>query len=756
MHGSVRLDEGSYGPSPGASRYLSATDLLNILRRRAWLIMASVAVGLGLTAIILLRTTPIYTATTTLEVESSSAPIGGAPVDVVNPVDELNIETQMQLLKSRPLARMIVQDQRLDLDPDFAVQSSPSNIARIIAWFNPPENKAPVSASSTVEPARSADDAASAQLEAVVDRLLDAYSVDRVGRSYLIEVNLRSPNPDKARKLADVIAGTHVKRLNAETRADTTRQITEMTSEVEQLRQRALDDDRKVANYERSRNLLTGYNSSADVGELGRLNGQLADARVSRVETQARSRGLQDGASEASGTAAVATSPLLADLRAQEAAMLKRIAELSALYGPGYPEMVTASAQLAEVRSRMAAESTRVAATLRNEVAINQAREGQLTSDVSRLRAQAMGQSTAVELMDLQRAADSSRAFYVAQLSRLKQITAQEGDAGPPTTITARATLPTDPTSPQPVRTLGIALIGSLLLGLVLAVVAEAFDTHIRTADQVGQILGLPTFAMVPRLTKSVKDAGPIHDQITDRPQSAFAEAMHDAYMETVRVRTAGGAQVVAVTSPLPGDGKTTIAASLAATAARVGRRAVVVDLDFRRPGLQQSLRRDCGGVDGLAYLTGDAGLEKVIGTDRRQPRLATVCISQPAHDPAALLASERLQTFIHRLRSRFDFIVLNLPPVLPMRDARTVSEMADTTLMVLRWGVTSPSSARAAVRALNGHVAGAILNGVDVRKHARRAYGDALQHHSSYAPYFEPVRPAASYRSETDVIHTS
>lgn len=717
--------------------FASGFDLLRIVRRRIWIILASIAVITGLTALLVARTTPVYTATAAIEVVSA-APLAVTPlVPVGNSLDELIIATQVELLHSRTLARMVVDDLDLADKKEFAAPAGPTPLDRIGDLFSPAAAKS--RDARRAELRGDPDAALDVRREAAVDGLLERIDVSRIGRSYLVEVSARSSDPVLAKEIADVMVGAHIKRLNAEDYAASKRAVEQLTVSVEELRQRAVDDQRKVAAYARSRNLVAANQATPDLTELGRLSGRLAEARAASAEYQARVRGV-----EAAGDgAAVATSALLTDLRGQEAALMKRAAELSAMFGPGHPDRIAAAAQLAEVRARMTAEVQRVGDLARNDVSVNAALERQLSGDVGQLRSQAFRQgAVGVELMDLQRIADGSRITYVNQLARLNEAMALDDKGRSVTKLAARAALPTTPTAPRPVRTLAIAFVGALILGMMIAGIAETFDTRIRTADQVDRLIGLPTLVMVPEVKRSVMRKTAVQAILAAEPNSVFAESLRTLHMELRRIGAARASHVVAITSPLPGEGKTTIAIGLAAAAAQLGRLAVVVDLDLRRPGLQQGLQRSCGNQDIVAFLEDRATIDDILVADETIPNLWTISVAVPAKDPSALLASPRLQALLEALRTRFALIVISAPPVLPVRDAKTIGEHADTTLMVLRWGKSIPSAVQAAMQRLGGTVYAAVMNAVDYKEHARRAYGDSIQYYSDYSSYFATEPP--------------
>src|SRR3546814_629185 len=160
------------------------------------------------------------------------------------------------------------------------------------------------------------------------------------------------------------------------------------------------------------------------------------------------------------------------------------------------------------------------------------------------------------------------------------------------------------------------------------------------------------------------------------------------------------------------------------------------LDLDLRRPGLLQEIQKKMGGPDLVEYLKSDMPVQRLLPpnendgatTGNGKTKLMVLSAHGPVDDPASLISTSRLQQLFNDLRQRYDFIVLNAPATLAVRDARAISEIADTTLMVVDWGKTTVDQARAALEILEYNVAGVAFNKVDYAEHARRGYGDAVQ----------------------------
>jgi capsular exopolysaccharide synthesis family protein len=212
---------------------------------------------------------------------------------------------------------------------------------------------------------------------------------------------------------------------------------------------------------------------------------------------------------------------------------------------------------------------------------------------------------------------------------------------------------------------------------------------------------------------------------------------MRNLLIELEARREAAGSHVVVVTSPLEREGKNTMSTSMAAAAASIGRNAVVVDFDLRRPGIRHVSTNQPPATGVVAFLNDVAKFDDLVAI-RDEARFAVIGAGEVTSDPGSLIASPRLPMLIKQLRERYDTIILNAPPLLPVRDAKTLADLADSTLLVLRWGKSDPEAARVAIELFDRPITGAVLNMVDYPVHARRRYGDSIHHVSRYSEYFD------------------
>ena len=190
----------------------------------------------------------------------------------------------------------------------------------------------------------------------------------------------------------------------------------------------------------------------------------------------------------------------------------------------------------------------------------------------------------------------------------------------------------------------------------------------------------------------------------------------------------------ILVTSALPGEGKTSLAASLAAFAVQLGHKTLLVDLDLRRPAVSRQFQAEPA-ADILALLAGTAGLEDALVRDP-DSGVDLLAAGDDHDNPITLLTSERLSALLREARERYDYVIIDTPPVLGLPDVRALSPAADAIVFVVQWDRTRRDAAAAALKQLadvSAEVAGVVLNQVDMKKHASYAYGDHAQYYVDY-----------------------
>lgn len=609
------------------------------------------------------------------------------------------------------------------------------------------------------------------------DALLKMVDITSSEGSDLVEITVKSRSPD----LAALIANQYplsVQNLRTKKISERTDElIAALAKKQTELAAKAEESARAVSNFRISYAMLPGTATIEDLQQINRIAVEAISASGQSAAASARSAGVVR-ASQISSTAG-ASSAATQTLERQEAELASQLASKSQTYGSAHPEIVSLEAALSQVRGDLGsarakassdaaalanAEGARMAQMARSDAAGAASRAGLLRSQLGGMTQKAYQNiRDTVSLDVLTREADQAANAYNQITQRLSEIRAKNPLEGVNSTVVSPATVNKRAVSPEPMKTTTLAFLGSSIIAFLIAFAIDLFDNKLRTSAQIRKLFGLPTFGMLPLIDDNFGDK--IEDSpVLQKPQSLFAEVSRAAYFDVNALAPSDQSQTVLVTSPLPGDGKSVVSVTLAAAAMASGRRVAVLDLDLRKTGLIQRLKR-ADTPDLIDILRGHVDFDKIalpmlpspeedqeesIGTETESDstRIALISATRPVAEPAVLLGSKALQILLTDLRAKFDFIVINAPAALAVKDARTMCSFADHTLVVARWGRTTIGQMSATMELLGSNrVAGVIYDQVDYEKHAQGRYGDAIQYYSESASYYsDPIPSRTSF----------
>lgn len=699
-----------------ARQGLSLLELFLVLRRRAGLIAAIVAIGCGVSLAAVSLVPPTYVARALLLIEPDRGR-PGEPLGLAQPVvDGALVDSQVQILTSRSLAREVVLNLGLTEDPELQVP--PPSPGRLLASFWQRLAGAPDAGAGSESAEEPADDP-TAEL---VDRFLERLTVGREGRTYVIAVSFKASDPEKAARIANAVA-EHYLSAQLATKMEGARQTAAWLAERLAAAKARHEDDLAALAASRERAAAAGAERGGrDAERLVQLERELVAAGIERAAKEARIARLKEQIRRGEPIAPVedlASSTLLQNLTALKAQSLRREAELKAEYGDRHPKIVDARRELAELQARIEAEQAALLREQEGLVLLARAKEQALQRELDRVKARAAEQERAAqELQTLQQNAEISRRLYESLLAQVERTAQGEAVQRPDARIISEAVPPTAPAFPRPRLVLSVAFTVSSIVALVAVHFAELAEKGFRTGEDLREGLGLAPLAILPRLPRRGEHGPESH--VVERPTGRFAEGIRAVLPSLLGSSTGGPGRVVLVTSCLPGEGKTTLAMCLGRLAASEGLRTLLIDADLRRPRIGEFLGTTPR--PGLVELLhGESTLEHVLAVDAAtglvvlpgSPRLAR---------PTRLLGPDGLGRLLAACRKRFDLVLIDSAPLRAVADARLIAPLVDRALLVVRWGTTPRELAAAALAdapELEGKLAGAILNRVDVRKAA-------------------------------------
>lgn len=727
-------------------------EVINFVWRRWKFILGVTSLTLLIATIFIARQTPLYSATAQLLLDTRKEKAAG-PDAIFSEAgfDPFWLESQMTIIKSTAMLRRVVEKERLVVDPEFGrpgPQSS-GNIGGILAHVKTLVFR---SASPNAEQKAAAQTATSivggpAEINSTVQAVKGALSVTRSqGDGQVLTIVFTSADPAKAARLANAVADAYiVDKLDARFEA-AKRASAWLSDRVTELRQQLRASEEAVARF-REENNLTGAapGTTLNQEQLGQLNARLVAARSEAAEKKARLDILQKLQARGDGVASlpdIANSGALGDLRRQLSDLSRQEADLLARYGSGHPTVVNLRAQIADVKRTIGAETQRVAGTIRGDYELAKARLEAVERTVREVTGQTgLDATKAITLRELERNVAVNKSLFEDFLQRAK-ITQEQSTFEARDARVITPALP--PTSPAYPRT-SLILFGAAALGLVFggagAFVLELLNAGFTTPRQVEEILELPLLASISKMdARELSVDGEtltVPEYPLAKPLSRLSEAFRSLRSAIQMSDVDNPPKVLLFTSTIPSEGKSTLALGLAASAAQPGTRVLIIDADLRRPSLSHMVaaEKKAGLVE---YLAGEAELASTIIYDRR---FKTWCLPAggKTHNPPDLLASERMKALIAALRSEFELIVIDSPPIGPVIDPLLLSQIADKVVYVVRWASTARELVAHSIQRLGGHkkVAGVVFNQV-VDSQAQK-YGHAYSYYGGryYKQYY-------------------
>jgi capsular exopolysaccharide synthesis family protein len=768
-----RMDETSAYRSPGygyggeadpeAEAHL--LDYWRAIRKRLWLVIGVAALVTTLATIYVARKPDIYEASARVEVDLESNPMfegKSAPVIYSQTDDPVYFNTQLQILSSTGLLRRVVKT--LDLEHDQAFLS-PDSIQPRSTWKTikqmwgvaSPEkkesgkqpNELPLAA--TVAPTNSSDDPAEARrLAPYVRALQGGLRVEPVRESRasydkqtrLIDVTFTHGDPDIATKITNAVAETFV-RSNLEKKNENTASTSQFLSQrVAELQSQIRADEEKLAAYAKSNQILSlDASQNTVVDRLSGLNKQLLEAENDRKMAEAAyNAATAPGAASAlveGGGQINDSEQKLADLKQKRAQLLVDATEEA-------PEVKEVDQQIAEVQKHLNETRSRNTSTLLTnlETKYRQTlnREQALRTSFNQQKNETVNQNeAAINYHILQQEIQTNKGLLDSLLQKSK-----ENDvvlAGRPNNISIvdNAIAPDSPVGPARMRSVLMALVLGLALGVGLALFLEYLDDSIHSTDDVEKFLRLPALVSIPRIgtgaarrrllssatsiqKRNGHNGGSPELLMNVDGRSSLAEAYRQL-RTSVLLSTAGHVpRSLLVTSSMPGEGKTTTAVNTAVSLAQTGASVVIIDADMRRPRLRSIFGlSDRPGLSSiLSNEVSEAAMLAMISSDEETGVQVLTSGPMPPN-PAELLGSDQMRRLMTVLQSQFTHVVVDSPPVSAFTDGVLIASMVDGVLLVVHGGKSSRQvvvRSRQLLQDVGAKILGVVLNNVDRHSH--------------------------------------
>jgi len=642
-------------------------------------------------------------------------------------VDAAAMASEVAVISSKSVALRAAKELGLDKDPEF--QPKPSVVSELLERLGFEQEKTMPLSGPIGE---------TAAVDRAAGELQQHTSVERVFLSYVLSVSVTSTDAAKAQRLAAAIANAYIEDQRESQQQAVKRATDWLTGRIDEMRSRVIDTETQIQKLKSQSGLIDiggGSGTNLSQQQTADINNQLVIARADVAEKKARYEQAQRVVSSNGDIQAipeVVASPVIGQLRGQQADVSRREAELANHFGERYPDLVNVRSQLKDINKAIDGEIARILANMRNAYEVAEQREKSIEKSLGSLTDDRSKSTAAVKLLELQRVDDADRRLYQTFLSSFNDISQRATLNEVSARIITPATLPTAPSSPRKNLILAFSSALGIFVGVVLAFLVEALDSTFKTSTQVEQALGVPVLGAkfevrgrrgLPwRRGRNSKDA--IAGMIAN-PISRLSEAIRAVRVSLMRDDEGETPKTVLVTSSLPGEGKTTASVLLAASCRTAGQRTLLIDCDLRRRAVTRYFGLE--GKPGLAEIL-DKGLDlsDAIQHDDRTG-LAILPAGIGAQSPADLLNSWEMRELLRELRDRYDCLVLDASAVLAVVESAILATMVDRILFIVQWNRTPRASVVEAFRSLGPearNIAGVMMSRVNQKRMQSYGYG--------------------------------
>jgi polysaccharide biosynthesis transport protein len=682
-----------------------------IVRRQFAVIALVAVVATSLGAFYAFMAPPTYTAESTIVIDPRRVQLFPKATFSEGQIDSPGaLESEIELVKSEPVALSVIKDLGLAKDPKF---SRPQGIFGVVLGF------ASHFFSSSEPTVLSESEATRAALGVLSKNL----AVKRVGFSYNLSIQYRSGNPNRAAQIANAIAKAYIAE-QLEGKYDSTRRATQwLQGRIEELNQKQALAERAVVDFKKQKNMITADGKLVNEQQIAALNSQLvvahnqtslAKARLDRIDAVIR----DDSFDTKTGPTVADTlnNPVITQLRTRYLETVNREANWSRKYGANHLAVVNLRDQIRDLRGSILEELKRLRESYLSNYEIAKQEEQELEKRLAEgvARSEPVNQAQ-VPLRELESSAQNYRTTYDNFRQRYTESLQQQSFPISDARILTSASPPSSKSSPKTALILVLAAGGGLVLGVAVGTLRDLMNGSFCSRAQVESALQTACISVVPiveagkhQTLRDARLAAPdqglgdgsssrtiLRDQdliwtALNSPFSRFAEALRSIKVAIDQNSgAASSGRVIGFTSSLPQEGKSTIAASLALLTAQAGARVILVDCDLRNPSLSRKLapKAEHGFLD---VIVGSVPLKDAVWRElSTNLTFLPVSTKTRIENSSEILAAAATKGLLEELQSNYDYVIVDLSPLMPVVDTRATTRFVDSYVCVTEWGCT-------------------------------------------------------------------
>ena len=700
-------------------------DYLHIILRRKWIVITFFIAVVTTVTLGTFMMKPQYKATVSIKIDKENPNIlTFKDVYAVERPEEDYYQTQYKVLKSRNLARRVIRQMKLDMNPEFAEQKTG------IAQASPFLKKERLSKEDGID-------------SDLTDSFIKRIEVSPQQKSRLVNVSFSSYDPLLSARVTDAIANSFID-LNIESKFEATQQAREwLEKQLEIMKAKVEQAEEKLNEYASKNGILfvettvdkEGKSGSENImtKKISELSTEMTTATSDRIQREALYNEIRSGDPESSSL--VMGNALVLSLKKDYAALESEYNQNLKIYKPDYPKMVKLRELTEQIKKKIDAETKKIITSTKKDYEAALRRESYLKSAFEKQKRETLDlNERSVQYQILKREADTNKELYNGLLQRLKETGISASLTASNIQILDRAEVPKGPFKPKKVLNILLSLIVGLFGGVGLAFFAEYLDNTVKTPEDVEKKILMPSLGLVPLYKNTDSTRNLPVEFITHSDTKSLMSEAYSSIRTFLLFSTAGKPpKVMMVTSARREEGKTTTSINTAISLTKSNARVILIDADMRRPRLHKAFK--ASNAMGLSsFLSGNEEFSESLIQRTKIPGLDIMPAGPLPPNPAELLGSFRLRDLIDGLYTLYDFILFDTPPILGLADAAITSTQTDGVILVVRSGETPKEAAQQAKKVLesvNAKVLGVVLNGIN---ESNMKYGN----YSYYQYYYQ------------------
>ena len=686
-------------------------DYIIVVRRNLVSILSLTILATIVGLLIASKMTPMYKATTSILIENNTTPEFNQNSRISALQLSSMMQTQIRLIQSKTMAEEVVR--RLAIQNHFDLQPQPKGaFSQFLDSMRSEKNAQPVS--------RAAELDKSAEVPIAVWMLLSKLEVSSQHGGSIINVTFHSADKQLTAKVVNEVAKVYLDMHKENKKKNQAKTVGWLSDKLENVRQKLVASQAQLRAFQESEKIVdSSVQQNVQGSKLSGITSQIVRARAKRADAEAVYDQIQKVLRSSGKREAVDTinDPAVRDLSSQVNIQAQKVFELSNRYGEKHPKLIDARSSLKLLKSRFDQELDRVLTRVKKELDFAKANEREVNRLYAQLKAEfRSSKDNEFKLAQLEIEVSTNRELYDLLLTRLKEADVSSADSGV-ASVLDMASVPGAPYKPDKKKIILLSLLLGLFLGFSLALYRDSNNRTFKTSDELISKLGLPLLGVFPMLGRKELNRYSPERIVGQVPRSAIAESMNNIRTNILHGTTREPPRVILVTSSVSSEGKTTISSNLSIALSRIGN-TLLVEADTRKPRINGFIKGEAkGGI--LEYVSGKLPLKECVAKDPYIEGLYTMTAKKVPDNPLEFLATKRFASSLKFLRKKFDYIVVDSPPLLPVSDGVILSPLCDGVIMVVGAEETrqnAVSSALMRLQKIDAEILGVVLSRANIK----------------------------------------